>query len=46
MNSVKALMDIVDDYVKEPIRLKAAPFLMAIESVFVATGRGTVLTGK
>jgi elongation factor Tu len=44
--SVKLLMDTVDDYIKEPVRLKNAPFLMSVESVFVATGRGTVLTGK
>jgi elongation factor Tu len=44
--SVKALMRTVDDYIKEPVRLKDAPFLMSVESIFVATGRGTVLTGK
>lgn len=37
--SVKLLMDTVDDYIKEPVRLKNAPFLMSVESVFVATGR-------
>lgn len=37
LNSVKLLMDTVDDYVKEPVRLKNAPFLMSVESVFVAT---------
>lgn len=46
IDSVKLLMDTVDDYVKEPLRLKDAPFLMSIESIFIATGRGTVLTGK
>jgi elongation factor Tu len=45
-NSVKNLMKVVDDYIKQPIRLNDAPFLMSIESIFVATGRGTVLTGK
>jgi len=44
--SVKTLMNTVDDYIKQPLRLKDAPFLMSIESIFVATGRGTVLTGK
>jgi len=44
--SVKNLMDTVDSYIKQPLRLKDAPFLMSIESIFVATGRGTVLTGK
>jgi len=44
--SVKNLMSTVDDYVKQPERLKDVPFLLSIESIFVATGRGTVLTGK
>ena len=44
--SVKILMDTVDYYIKQPERIKDAPFLMAIEGIFMATGRGTVLTGK
>jgi elongation factor Tu len=44
--SVKALMDKVDVYIKQPIRSKEAPFLMSIEGIFMAVGRGTVLTGK
>jgi len=44
--SVKYLMNIVDEYIKQPERKKDAPFLMSIEGVFMATGRGTVLTGK
>jgi elongation factor Tu len=44
--SVKALMLQVDTYIKQPLRLNDAPFLMSIEGVFMATGRGTVLTGK
>ena len=44
--SVKILMDTVDSYIKQPERVKDAPFLMAIEGIFMATGRGTVLTGK
>ena len=44
--SVRDLMKIVDNYIKQPMRLKDAPFLMSVEGVFVATGRGTVLTGK
>jgi len=44
--SVKKLMDIVDTYIKQPERKKDAPFLMSIEGIFMATGRGTVLTGK
>lgn len=44
--SVKILMDIVDKYIKQPERKVDAPFLMAIEGIFMAVGRGTVLTGK
>lgn len=44
--SVQKLMNTVDSYVKEPVRLKDAPFLMSVEGIFIATGRGTVLTGK
>jgi elongation factor Tu len=39
-------MDTVDTYIKEPERKKDGPFLMAIEGIFMAIGRGTVLTGK
>jgi len=44
--SVKKLMDIVDNYIKQPERKIESPFLMAIEGIFMAIGRGTVLTGK
>jgi elongation factor Tu len=39
-------MDVVDSYIKEPERKKDVPFLMSIEGIFMAVGRGTVLTGK
>jgi len=45
-DSVKALMDIVDSYIQQPIRLTEAPFLLSVENVYMAQGRGTVLTGK
>jgi len=44
--SVRDLMNVVDNYIKQPIRKIEAPFLMAIEGIFMAAGRGTVLTGK
>ena len=44
--SIKILMNFVDNYIQQPIRSKEVPFLMAIEGIFMATGRGTVLTGK
>src|SRR6202789_3622179 len=44
--SVKQLMNYVDDYIKQPERKKDVAFLMSVEGIFMATGRGTVLTGK
>jgi elongation factor Tu len=46
MLAVKKLMDVVDDYIKQPDRLKDVPFLLSIEQTYVITGRGTVVTGK
>jgi elongation factor Tu len=46
IDSVKLLMETVDSYIKQPTRLRDVPFLMAVEGIFVVTGRGTVLTGK
>ena len=43
---VKALMASVDEYIPEPERDTAKPFLMPIEDVFTITGRGTVVTGR
>jgi len=45
-NSVKLLMNTVDEYIPQPARLLNAPFLLSVESVHVITGRGTVVTGK
>jgi elongation factor Tu len=39
-------MNVVDTYIKEPVRLIDAPLILAVESVLVAKGRGTVVTGK
>ncbi|MGH8775131.1 MAG: elongation factor Tu [Jiangellaceae bacterium] len=41
-----SLMDAVDEYIPEPVRETAKPFLMPIEDVFTITGRGTVVTGR
>jgi len=43
---IRELMSTIDDYIKEPKRLFDEPFLMPVESVHVAQGRGTVVTGK
>jgi elongation factor Tu len=40
------LMKTVDEYIPEPVRDIAKPFLMPIEDVFTITGRGTVVTGR
>ncbi len=44
VEKVKELMDAVDDYIPEPVRLIDKDFLMPIEDVFSITGRGTVAT--
>lgn len=44
--SISDLMDIVDEYIKEPKRALDQPFLMPIEAVVSVQGRGTVVTGK
>jgi elongation factor Tu len=44
--SIKILMDFVDNYIKQPNRSTGTPFLLSVEGVFMAEGRGTVLTGK
>jgi len=46
LDIIRNMMKIVDEYVKDPIRDNTAPFLMPIESIVVAQGRGTVVTGK
>lgn len=43
---IKELMNSVDEFIKDPIRDQEAPFLMPVENVLVAQGRGTVVTGK
>jgi elongation factor Tu len=40
------LMDAVDSYIPEPIRITDRTFLMPVEDVFSIEGRGTVCTGR
>ncbi len=40
------LMEAVDNWIEEPERDIAKPFLMPVEDVFTITGRGTVATGR
>jgi elongation factor Tu len=44
--SIKALMDAVDEHITEPERAINQPFLMPVEDVFSISGRGTVVTGR
>ncbi|MBI2552338.1 elongation factor Tu [Candidatus Uhrbacteria bacterium] len=40
------LVKILDEYIPEPVRDVAKPFLMPIEDIFSIEGRGTVVTGR
>jgi len=44
--SIKKLMDAVDEFIPTPARPIDQPFLMPIEDVFSISGRGTVVTGR
>ena len=46
VQSIKDLMDAVDNDIPEPVRVTDKPFLMPVEDVFSITGRGTVATGR
>jgi len=43
---VLELMDAVDVFISEPVRLVDQPFLLPIEDIFTISGRGTVVTGR
>jgi elongation factor Tu len=45
-DSIKELVQALDDYIPEPKREVDKPFLMPVEDVFSITGRGTVGTGR
>lgn len=44
--NIMKLMDAVDSYIPEPVRVTDKPFLMPVEDVFSIEGRGTVCTGR
>lgn len=44
--SIFELLNAIDTYIPQPVRLIDEPFLLPVESVFSITGRGTVTTGK
>jgi elongation factor Tu len=43
---IQELMEALDTFIKEPVRLIDQPFLLPIEDVFSIEGRGTVVTGR
>ena len=43
---ITELMDTLDSYIPDPVRLVDQAFLMPIEDVFSIEGRGTVVTGR
>ncbi len=44
--AIQELMDKVDEYIPDPVRVTDKPFLMPVEDVFSIKGRGTVVTGR
>jgi elongation factor Tu len=44
--AIAKLIDVLDNYIPEPLRAIDKPFLMPIEDVFSISGRGTVVTGR
>ena len=46
IESIKKLMEALDNYIPEPVRELDKPFLMPVEDVFSIKGRGTVATGR
>jgi elongation factor Tu len=44
--SIVKLLEALDSYIPEPVRITDKPFLMSIEDVFSIEGRGTVVTGR
>jgi elongation factor Tu len=44
--SILRLMEAVDTWIPNPVRIIDKPFLMSVEDVFTITGRGTVATGR
>lgn len=44
--SIKKLLEQVDEWIPTPTRDLDKPFLMPVEDVYSITGRGTVVTGR
>ncbi|MRR32562.1 elongation factor Tu, partial [bacterium] len=43
---IKELIEVVDSYIPDPVRVTDKPFMMPVEDVFSIKGRGTVVTGR
>ena len=46
VETVRKLLESVDDWIPDPVRELDKPFLMPVEGVFSIPGRGTVVTGR
>jgi elongation factor Tu len=46
MKVIEKLMDALDTFIPDPVRIVDKPFLMPVEDVFSISGRGTVVTGR
>ena len=44
--AVMKLVEALDSYIPEPVRIIDKPFMLAVEDVFSISGRGTVATGR
>jgi len=45
-DSIRELLDVIDNYFQDPVRDVDKPFMMPVEDVFSIKGRGTVVTGR
>ncbi|MBM3332082.1 elongation factor Tu [candidate division WOR-3 bacterium] len=45
-DAILKLVEALDSFIPEPVRITDKPFLMPIEDIFSITGRGTVVTGR
>jgi len=43
---IEELLNVMDEYMPEPVREVDKPFLLAVEDIFSIKGRGTVATGR
>ncbi|WP_334331071.1 elongation factor Tu [Candidatus Phytoplasma prunorum] len=46
VEGINKLLEVLDEYIEDPIRDVEKPFLMPVEGVHTITGRGTVATGR